>query len=148
MLAPRLLLAAIATFVLLSINACTRDGGPTLSAPEAYAQAQAGKLVLIDIRHPDEWHQTGVAKGALRIDMTNEQTDAGFVSQVSSKLGGNKNMPIGLISLAGNRASHAQQILREAGFTHVYNIKEGMAGNSAGPGWVGRGLPVEACPDC
>ena len=148
MLAPRLLLAAIATCMLLSITACSRSSGPTLSAPEAYAQAQAGKLTLIDIRHPNEWHQTGVAKGALRIDMTNEQADVGFVRQVNSKLGGNKNMPIGLLSLAGNRARHAQQILHEAGFTHVYNIREGMAGSSAGPGWVARGLPLEACPDC
>jgi rhodanese-related sulfurtransferase len=41
-----------------------------------------------------------------------------------------------------------QQALRKAGFTQVYNIDEGMVGSSAGPGWIARGLPVEACQRC
>ena len=49
---------------------------------------------------------------------------------------------------AGNRTTHVQRMLREAGFTRVYNIKEGMTGSSAGPGWIARGLPVQACPRC
>ena len=51
MSASRLSLAALAAFVLLSIHACSRENGPTLSAPDAYARAQAGTLTLIDIRH-------------------------------------------------------------------------------------------------
>ena len=145
---PRLSIAVIAAFMLLSLHACSRDNGLTLSAPEAYAQAQAGKLTLIDIRHPDEWRQTGVAKGALRIDMTNTQGESGFVEQVAAGMGGRKHAPIGLLSIAGNRGTNAQQVLRQAGFTHVYNIKEGMMGSSAGPGWIARGLPVVACPRC
>ena len=145
---PRLSVAAIAAFMLLSIHACSRDNGPTLSAPEAYAQSQAGTLTLIDIRHPDEWRQTGVAQGALRIDMTDTQGEAGFVEQVVTQMGGRKNAPIGILSIAGNRGANAQQVLREAGFTHVYNIKEGMMGSGAGPGWIARGLPLVACPGC
>ncbi len=41
-----------------------------------------------------------------------------------------------------------QKALQEAGFTRVYNIKEGMAGCGAGPGWIARGLPVEARAHC
>jgi len=145
---PRLSVAVIAAFLLLSINACSRDSGPTLTAPEAYAQAQAGKLTLIDIRHPDEWRQTGIAKGALRIDMTDTQGEAGFVEQVTARMGGRKNAPIALLSIAGNRGANAQQVLRKAGFEHVYNVREGMLGSTAGPGWIGRGLPIEACPRC
>ena len=145
---PRLSVAAIAAFMLLSIHACSKDSGPTLSAPEAYAQSQAGTLTLIDIRHPDEWRQTGVATGALRIDMANAQGEAGFVAQVTATMGGKKHAPIGLLSIAGNRGANAQQVLREAGFTHVYNIKEGMMGSGAGPGWIARGLPLVACQAC
>lgn len=143
MFVPRLSVAAIAAFMLLSVNACSRDSGPTLAASDAFAQAQAGKLTLIDVRHTDEWLQTGVPKGALRIDMTNKQGEAGFIQRVSTALDGNKNTPIALVSLTGNRGSNAQRVLREAGFTHVFNIKEGMMGSSAGPGWIARGLPVE-----
>ena len=144
----RLSVAAIAAFMLLSIHACSKGKGPTLSAPDAYAQAQAGKLTLIDVRTPDEWRKTGVARGALRIDMANAQGEAGFVRQVEAALDGNRHAPIGLIGLAGNRAAHAQEVLRGSGFTQVYNIQEGMLGGSAGPGWLARKLPVEACPRC
>jgi hypothetical protein len=27
----------------------------------------------------------------------------------------------------------------------VYNVKEGMAGSGAGPGWIKHGLPLEPC---
>lgn len=140
--------ATAIALMLLSISACSRDSGPTLAAPEAFAQAQAGQLTLIDIRHPEEWRKTGVARGALRIDMTNAQGEAGFVKQVSAEMGGRMNAPIALISVAGNRGANAQHVLRAAGFTQVYNIKEGMMGSSAGPGWIARGLPLEACEGC
>ena len=140
--------ATAIVLMMLSISACSRDSGPTLTAPEAYAQAQDGKLILIDIRHPDEWRRTGVAKGARRIDMTNAQGETGFVKQVSAEMGGRMDAPIGLLSLAGNRGANAQRVLREAGFTQVYNIKEGMMGSSAGPGWIARKLPLEACEGC
>jgi rhodanese-related sulfurtransferase len=147
MLMQRLSLAAAAALMLLSINACSQDSGPTLAAPDAYAQAQAGQLTLVDIRRPDEWRQTGVAQGALRINMAHPQGVAGFVRQVEAEVS-DRSAPIGLICRTGNRSTQMQQALAQAGFTKVYNIKEGMAGSSAGPGWIKRGLPVAACPTC
>src|SRR3569833_2586247 len=144
----RLSVAALAALALLSLGACSRDNGLTLSAPDAYAQIQAGTLTLIDVRTSDEWRQTGVAQGALRINMANTQGEAGFVRQVDAALGGDRNASIGIIGLAGSRATHAQEVLRTSGFTHVYTIKEGMLRSSAGPGWIARKLPVEPCPRC
>ncbi|MEQ1662635.1 MAG: rhodanese-like domain-containing protein [Thiobacillus sp.] len=143
-----LLTLAATALMALSINACSQDSGPILTAPEAYAQAQASKLTLIDIRRPDEWKQTGVAKDALEINMAHPQGASGFVQQVASELGGDKNAPIGLICRTGNRTTQMQRVLKEAGFTQVYNIKEGMAGSGAGPGWVARGLPIQTCKRC
>ncbi len=148
MSAPRLSLAALAVFVLLSIQACSRESGPTLSAPDAYARAQAGSLTLIDIRHAEEWRKTGVARGALRIDMTDTQGEAGFVNAVKARVDGRLDQPIALLSPSGNRGANAQQVLRQAGFSQVYNIREGMQGSSAGPGWIARGLPLDPCPNC
>jgi rhodanese-related sulfurtransferase len=144
----RLTVAATAALMLLSISACSRDSGPALTAPEAFAHAQAGQLTLIDIRRPDEWRQTGVARDALRINMVHPQGASGFVQQVAAEVGGDRNTPIGLICRTGNRTTHMQRALREAGFTQVYNIREGMAGSAAGPGWIARGLPVEPCKTC
>ncbi len=139
---PRLSVAIIAVFMLM-LNACTKDGDSTLSAPDAYAMVQSGELTLIDVQRPDEWKKTGIALGALHIDMSSTQGEAGFIRQVSDKVHGDKNAPIGLISQAGNRSENARQTLHAAGFTQVYNIKEGMDGSSAGPGWIAHKLPVK-----
>lgn len=143
-----LLAAAAATLILLPLAGCSTESGPALSAPEAHAQAQAGQLTLIDIRRPDEWRQTGVAEGALRINMVHPQGVPGFVRQVGAELDGRRDTPIGLICRTGNRTTHMQKALQEAGYTQVYNIKEGMVGSRVGPGWIARGLPVEPCKTC
>jgi hypothetical protein len=38
--------------------------------------------------------------------------------------------------------------LNEAGYTQVFNIREGMLGNTDGPGWLARGLPTDDCSGC
>ncbi|MDP2795785.1 MAG: hypothetical protein Q8O25_17150 [Sulfurisoma sp.] len=44
-----------------------------------------------------------------------------------------------------NRTTQVARYLEAQGFTQVFNIKEGMVGSAAGPGWIRRGLPVEPC---
>ncbi len=118
---------------------------PDLSAPDAAAALAAGKVVLVDIRTPPEWKETGVAKGAKLINMQHPQGATGFTSALLEQVGGNKDAPIALICRTGNRTTQVQRYLQSQGFTQVYNIKEGMAGSGAGPGWIKRGLPVEPC---
>lgn len=141
-IARRLLAGAVFS---VALAACSPgSAGMELSAPEAYKRVQAGQLTLIDIRRPDEWRQTGVAQGAARIDMRRPN----FADAVLQQVNGQRDAPIGIICRTGNRTTHMQKALRAAGFTQVYNIKEGMAGSAAGPGWLRQGLPVEACPHC
>ena len=139
---------AAGAVLLISLSGCAQESGPSVAAPEAWSQAQAGQLTLIDIRRPDEWKQTGVAKGALEINMAHPQGAAGFVKQVEAELGGDKHAPVGLICRTGNRTTQMQKVLTDAGFTNVVHIKEGMAGSGAGPGWLARGLPTEPCKTC
>lgn len=119
---------------------------PDLSAPEALAAAQAGKLKLIDIRTPAEWRETGVAPDAGRVDFY--RGPEALVPYILQEVKGNKNAPIALICRTGNRTTHAQKYLQGLGFTQVYNVKEGMKGSAAGPGWLKRGLPVESSAAC
>ena len=133
---------------LLLLTACSSQAGPELSAPEAQRGAAAGSLTLIDIRTPGEWRQTGVPQGAKRIDMRQPGGPKAFAAAVGQAVGGNKDAPVALICRTGNRSGVMQGTLKEAGFTKVYNVREGMAGSGAGPGWVHRGLPVEPCPNC
>ncbi len=62
----------------LYLTAGAAGAGTTLTAPEALDKAEAGEITLIDIRTPPEWRQTGVAAGALTIDMTKKT----FVQEV------------------------------------------------------------------
>ena len=43
------------------------------------------------------------------------------------------------------RCCLASSALAEAGYTQVYNIREGMLGSPDGPGWLARGLPTDPC---
>lgn len=117
---------------------------PSLTATEALEKARAGEITLIDIRTPPEWRQTGIAPGALTIDMTKPT----FVQEVLDAVQGDRDAPIVLICRTGNRTGYTRDALEKLGFTNVSHVAEGMAGSAAGPGWVRRGLPVESCRTC
>ena len=126
----------------------TASGPLVLTAPEARDMYEAGNLTIVDIRRPEEWRGTGVADGVVRINMLHPGGPKGFMDELLRQVGGDKNAPIGLICRTGNRTSTVQRYLVAQGFTSVYNIREGMAGSGAGPGWLARGLPVDPCTRC
>ena len=111
----------------------------TLTAPEAYRQVQAGELILVDVRTPQEWLTTGVPKGARLADMKNPR----FLHQLKrlDKRSGDK--PIALICHGGVRTSKLVQELKKHGFHGLLDVSEGMNGSHDGPGWLARGLPLE-----
>ena len=133
-------------FAVLLLAATPGRAASDINAEQALAAAKAGKVRLIDIRTPQEWRRTGVAPGAGRVDYYRGPQN--LLQSVTQMVGGDKNKPIALICHTGSRTSHAQKFLQSQGFTQVYNVKEGMAGGSAGPGWIRRGLPVEPCMQC
>ncbi len=133
-------------FSLLMLTAPLSRAEPAILAADAYAAAKAGKMMLIDIRTSEEWRETGVAPGAGRVDFY--RGPAVLLQSVMQMTGGDKSKPVALICRTGNRTTHAQQFLKAQGFTQVYNVKEGMVGSAAGPGWIKRGLPVENCAQC
>ncbi|MBB1127095.1 rhodanese-like domain-containing protein [Thiospirillum jenense] len=114
-----------------------------LTAPEAYEAQRNQQLKLIDIRTPQEWQQTGIPAGAVRVNMAHPDGKAGFINALLTAIGGNKNQPIAVICRTGSRSALVQQVLIEEGFAHVMNVPEGIIGSSAGPGWLQRKLPIE-----
>ena len=143
----RLFLPAVLLLFLVSAHADVRS--TDITAAEAFTLAEAGEITLIDIRRPDEWQRTGVAKGVETINMQHPQGMVGFARQVYAAVGNDLDAPIVLICRTGSRTSRLQPILTEMGFTNVRHVPEGMLGNRrAGPGWVAQGLPVEPCRVC
>lgn len=123
--------------------------GPAEISPiAAQAGASAGELVLIDVRTPEEWRETGLARGAIPIAMQHPDGADGFVGAVLAQVGGDRNAPIALICRSGNRSLKMQRLLEAHGFTNVRSVAEGMSGNWTTPGWISRGLPVVPCEKC
>ena len=134
------------TMALATATAAGEDG--VIAADAAARRAAAGEILVIDVRSPQEWRQTGVAKGARQVTIHDPGGLPGFVEAVKVALGGDLKRPIAVICASGNRSTLAQRVLARAGFTRVLNIKEGMLGGPNGPGWLRRGLPVESCGAC
>ncbi|BAL26191.1 rhodanese-like domain-containing protein [Azoarcus sp. KH32C] len=137
-----------AAVLLLPLPALAQEAVLELTPAEAGARAKAGEVTLIDVRTPEEWRETGVAPNATRINLYHPEGPEGFAREVLKRVGGNRNAPIALVCRTGNRSGQAQRILGALGFSRVYNVREGMSGSTSGPGWIARGLPVEACKSC
>ena len=118
-------------------------------APErARDMARNGEVMIIDIRRPDEWQETGIPSGAERATVSFNRGTAKFLRRIAKLTEGDKSKPIALICAAGVRSKHASQLLRNRGYTQVMDISEGMLGNERGAGWLRRKLPVNRCGDC
>jgi rhodanese-related sulfurtransferase len=141
----RILMSAV---LLLSLAFPALAEIKSISAPEAMRAAKTGQAVLVDIRQPEEWKQTGVAEGARLIPMRHPEGGAGFVRDLLAATKGDRNAPIALICRTGNRSGATAKALSDAGFTHILDVSEGMAGSGAGPGWIKRDLPMVRCPVC
>ncbi len=133
---------------LLSPGPALAGSGDVISADEALGRAETGEVLLIDVRSPQEWRQTGVPKGAHQVTIHDPEGLAGFISAVKVEVGGDVDMTIAVICAQGNRSTLAQKALTEAGFTNILNIREGMLGSPSGPGWLSRRLPVVDCTRC
>jgi rhodanese-related sulfurtransferase len=120
-------------------SALTEDfAGDVIDAPTAQQLVAEGKLMLIDIRRPDEWAKTGVAEGAVPLDMRRED----FAEALKALAQGNTSAPIALICARGVRSARTANMLASAGFDNISDVPEGMLGSAAGPGWLARKLPV------
>jgi len=109
-----------------------------MSAPEALKALDDGQIVLLDIRSPQEWKQTGVARGAFPITMHNQE----FSARLSGVIKANPDTPIALICATGGRTAYVTSVLEKNGVSGIIDVSEGMMGNPSGPGWIARKLPI------
>lgn len=119
-----------------------------IDAAAALRSARDGTLLLIDIRRPTEWRETGIAEPAIEVTMHDPNGPRGFLQAVLASVGGNRERPIALICASGVRSGWARRFLALNGFTHVANMREGMLGRGRGNGWIPRGLPLRPCAVC
>jgi rhodanese-related sulfurtransferase len=138
-------------FILLMVIAMpiqAQTNLPSMTAAEAHELQQTGELVLIDIRQPEEWRETGMAQGAVGVSMMHPEGGQGFLRDVLAAVNGDTDARIALICRTGNRTSQVLPALQRWGFTQAKHIPEGMVGSQFGSGWIPSGLPLQPCADC
>lgn len=132
----RALLGAFAALALVGAawvtSARANPADMVVTLETARAEAEAGRVVLIDIREPHE-HAKGVAAGAVLLPM----------SQIGKRLAEiptNPAKPVLLICNTQNRSSRTLKALRERGYGHVRFVHGGMSE------WARRGWPMVKPP--
>ncbi|MEE9375016.1 MAG: rhodanese-like domain-containing protein [Rhizobiaceae bacterium] len=137
----RSMIGAFSGFMILALT-LTAQAAEFMSVEKASNLSKAGKIYLIDIRHPDEWKQTGIPASAAPISMH----VSGFLDKLAKLTGGEKDAKIALICAHGNRSTYISNELEKRGFTSIINVAEGMLGSGKGAGWLAAKLPVISAP--
>ena len=109
-----------------------------MPAKEAARAVSKGEIVLIDIRTPDEWAESGVAKGAWPIDMVSKD----FGTRIQAVLKAETDKPIAIICATGGRTLFLQNIITQNGLGEVWDVGEGMYGSRHGQGYLKAKLPL------
>ena len=98
----------------------------SLTPIDARDRQKAGALIL-DVREPDEW-RTGHAPGAKHVPL----------GQLPARLAElPRDRDVIAMCRSGMRSARATGVLRDAGFTHVFNLSGGIAA------WTAAGLPTK-----
>lgn len=107
---------------------------------ENLLSSQANGVLVIDIRHEDEWRDTGVIEGAktLTAFQKNGQIHPDFQQKLFS-LVPSKTTPILLYCRSGNRTNAiGNALITQLGFSQVSHLSTGIAG------WIREGYETVA----
>ena len=101
---------------------------PLVSLEQARAEHASGKVLMIDIREPQE-HATGVAQGVVLLPMIQ-------VAHRLAEIPKQADQPVLLICNTQNRSRAVTQALQEQGFSNIRYVDGGMSE------WARRGWPM------
>lgn len=118
----------LALAIVFAQNAASAQSAVDAAQLEGMMQKDKS-LQLVDVRTPGEWQQTGVIKGASKINYHSPD----FKEQIS-KL--DKEKPVVLYCAAGGRSPRAAAVLTQMGFKKVYDYAGGMND------WLAKGKPT------
>lgn len=132
--------SALAGFAALSLSSLPvfAQQGDIWTVAEVNAALEKGEVVLVDVRRPEEWAQTGVAQGAWPLDMTSGD----FTQKLFKARELADGRPVALICRTANRTGFLMSQIRKAGLTGFVDTVGGMAGKGANKGWIESGLPT------
>lgn len=109
----------------VALAACSKPGVESVSsdtAAEMFAQRQA---VIVDVREQHEWDEARI-DGAIHVPL-------GQLSSRLQELEPYRNTTLIVQCRSGRRSAQAIQIIKAAGFEHLYNLQGGIQS------WVASG---------
>ena len=132
------LMAGAAALMLAPAFALAKEPAITVMDPEqAHDKAKKGEVLLIDVRTPDEWKETGIPDGAHPIELA-----PSFLAKLTKLTGGDKTRPVAFMCATGARSEYVARELVKRGWTHVIDVAGGVFGGPKGKGWKAEGLPL------
>jgi rhodanese-related sulfurtransferase len=124
---------------LLPASFVSGQGAQALSAREAHDATRAGTILLLDVRTPDEWRDTGLPQGAIALDAETP----GFEVRLAGLRLDHPGKRIALIDRSGALSSSLRDKLAGRGWRDIVAVRGGMLGPG---GWLADKLPVTAYP--
>lgn len=112
--------AMVAALALLPFAGMARAEGFEIK-PLAVSEMQAEGGVIVDIRTPEEWADTGVIDGARLVTFDNAQS---FIAALGPDLADGRNLI--LICRSGRRSAAAAEALQTMIPNHIISIDGGM----------------------
>ena len=138
-----LIIALLALFAYAGYTTIAKANN-TVSLGQATAEdllsSQADGVLVIDIRHEDEWRDTGIIEGAKTVTafQKNGQIHPDFQQKLFS-LAPSKSTPILLYCRSGNRTNAiGNALITQLGFSQVSHLSTGIAG------WIREGYETVA----
>ncbi len=104
---------------------------------EELKQLLARGTKIVDVRHPEEWRETGIVKGSILSEAFVEtgRLRREFITELAQNV--KKDEPVILICRTGNRTNVLSEGLSEQfGYTKIYNVTKGIVD------WIDKGNPV------
>ena len=120
-------IALIASALLLA-GCSSSSSAIDLSVTEFSAKVAEAGVITLDVRTPGEFAE-GHLKGARLIDFQS----GNFENEISIL---DKNATYAVYCRSGNRSGQAVKVMRDAGFTKVFNMNGGVID------WANAGLPL------
>lgn len=141
----QMFLLMFATFLLMGCGQTEEKVMEPVEQPGGYSNINNATLdkmlgegvILVDIRRPEEWTQTGTVAGSHKITFfTKKGINPNFVTEFMQIA--QPTDKVALICRTGNRTKAASKALaQQLGYKHVYNVQNGITS------WIQQGRPVE-----
>lgn len=110
-----IVIGAVVAFIFLSKALKKGGASDTLTAKQAFVQVDEEPGIIIDVRTRGEYDAGHLAKAEYQYDVTTGE----FEAKINSL---DKTKTYYLYCRSGNRSGKAASIMKERGFTNVYNI--------------------------